>query len=191
MNYAFRMIMGLLSLYLCASCAYLTYNRTDIGKFEGGIDVRWIEPNKFIYMPTQDPLKFTTSDKKVIVPRRMYTDGGSIPRLFWGVPGYSPWGYAPAYIIHDWLFEAHHCDIPEYRDITFDKSASILAEAIKTMMVTNKAPRDETTLWAIYEAVKSPIAKSLWDKTDSCNPPKEMMKFEKPPGELLFRIRVD
>jgi Protein of unknown function (DUF1353) len=127
-----RMVMTVLTLFLCASCAQLTYNRTDPGKFEGSLDVRWIKPDTFIYVPSQeDPLRFTTSDRRVIAPREMYTDGGSIPRLFWGVPGYSPWGYAPAYIIHDWLFEAHHCDVPEYQDISFDRSASILAGAIK------------------------------------------------------------
>lgn len=181
-----------LTLLLCASCAQITYERTDPGKFEGSLDVRWIKPDKFIYMPSKDdPLRFTTSDRKVIEPRKMYTDGGSIPRLFWSVPGYSPWGYAPAYIIHDWLFEAHRCDVPEYRDITFDRSAGILAEGIKTLMVTNTAPKDETTLWAIYEAVKTPVAKSLWDKAELCNPPIELMRAEEPPGELLFKVRID
>jgi hypothetical protein len=192
MNSIFKMVMGLLSLFLCTSCAHLTYDRTGIGKFEGSLDVRWIKPDKFIYVPSpEDPLRFTTSDRRVVAPQKMYTDGGSIPRLFWGVPGYSPWGYAPAYIIHDWLFEAHHCNVPEYRDITFDRSASILAEGIKTLMVTNMAPKDETTLWAIYEAVRSPIAKSVWDKAESCKPPIEIKMFEEPPGELLFKIRTD
>lgn len=188
-----RTVLTLLPLLLCTSCAQFTYERTESGKFEGSLDVRWIKPDKFIYIPSkEDPLRFTTPDRKVITPQKMYTDGGSIPRLFWSVPGYSPWGYAPAYIIHDWLFEAHHCNIPEYRDVTFDRSAGILAEGIKTLMVTNSAPKDETTLWAIYEAVKTPIAKSLWDKTESCNPPIQLMGVgEEPPGELLFKVRID
>jgi hypothetical protein len=192
MNSTCRNMMVLLALFLCTACAQLAYDRTHFGEFKGSLDVRWIKPDKFIYIPSQeDPLRFITSEKRVIAPQKMYTDGGSIPRLFWGVPGYSPWGYAPAYIIHDWLFEAHHCDIPEYRDITFEGSANILAEGIKTLMITNTAPQDETTLWAIYEAVRSPIAKSVWDRSESCNPPSEVKALEQPPGELLFKIHID
>lgn len=187
-----KALLALIATLLCSSCAQVIYERTKSGKFDGSLDVRWIKPDKFIYIPTKDdPLRFTTSDQKVIVARRMYTDGGSVPRLFWGVPGYSPWGYAPAYIIHDWLFEAHHCDIPEYRDITFGQSANILAEGIKTLMMSNTAPKDETTLWAIYEAVKTPIAKSVWDQTESCNPPIQTEGVDGAPGELLFRVRID
>jgi len=177
---------------LSASCSKLTYSHADPGKFEGSLEIRWVKPDRFLYVPNQEnPLRFTTSDRRVIVPRKMYTDGGSIPRLFWGIPGYSPWGYAPAYIIHDWLFEAHHCDVPEYRDISFDRSADILAEGIKTLMETDVAPKDETTLWTIYEAVKSPIAKSVWDMPESCSLPKETRELLQPRGELLFTISIE
>ncbi len=194
MHFLSRAIIYIVIALSCASCAQITYDKTNTGKFEGSLDVRWIKPNRFIYVPNvKDPLRFTTSDQNVITPKIMYTDGGSIPRLFWGVPGYSPWGYAPAYIIHDWLFEAHHCDIPDYRQISFDKSATILAECIKTLMETNIAPKDETTLWTIYEAVKSPIAKVVWEKGDSCNPPEVLKSLggARVPGELLFTIRLD
>lgn len=188
-----KIIPTLLTPLYCVSCAQVTYEHTDVGAFDGSLDVRWIKPDKFIYMPSkEDPLRFITSDRKVIIPQMMYTDGGSIPRLFWSIPGYSPWGFAPAYIIHDWLFEAHHCDDPEYRDITFDRSAGILAEGLKTLMVTNSAPKDETTLWAIYEAVKTPIAKSLWDKISSCNLPTRITGgLDEPPGELLFKVLIN
>src|SRR5262245_17632462 len=110
----------------CSGCANLFYQQTQIGKFEGSVDVRWVKPDRFMYIPNnENPLRFRTSDQKIIVPRKMLTDGGSIPQLFWSVPGYSPWGYAPSYIIHDWLFEAHHCSIPEYNEISFDDSARI------------------------------------------------------------------
>ncbi|HEY8012146.1 MAG TPA: DUF1353 domain-containing protein [Rudaea sp.] len=186
-----RTSLVLVLFLLCTSCAQVIYQKTGHGEFKGDLDVRWIEPNQFIYMPSEEnPLRFTTSDQRVIQPQKMYTDGGSIPQLFWGVPGLSPWGYAPAYIIHDWLFEAHHCDIPAYRDITFERSASILAEGIKTMMVANPEIESANALWAIYEAVNSPIAKSLWDKAQSCNPPVELFEKGKLPGVLLFKIRV-
>jgi len=186
-----RIVFTLVPLLLCASCAQWTYEHTGSGKFEGGVDVRWIKPDRFMYIPESDPIRFTTSSNRIIAPQRMYTDGGSVPRLFWGVPGYSPWGYAPAYIVHDWLFAAHHCDLPEYRDITFEQSATILAEGIKTLMVSKTAPMDETTLWSIYEAVRSPVAKSLWDRKNACDLPPEVAIKGAPPGELLMQIRFD
>jgi hypothetical protein len=42
-----------------------------------------------------------------IVPETMYTDGGSVPQILWGIPGLSPWALGPAYIIHDWIFLVH------------------------------------------------------------------------------------
>jgi hypothetical protein len=176
----------LITTVVCTGCGHLTYNQTKIGKFEGSLDVRWIKPDQFIYIPDKEnPLRFTTANKKVIQPRKMYTDGGSIPRLFWGVPGYSPWGYAPSYVIHDWLFEAHHCGLSDYKDITFEDSATILAEGIKTLMESGKAPKEEIILWVIYEAVRTPIAKSLWDASDACHPVEEAAGV---PGELILRI---
>jgi len=176
---------------LLSGCAGVTYRRTSVGEFSGQLDVRWIKPDRFIYMPNpDDPLRFVTSDRRAIVAGTMYTDGGSIPRLFWGVPGYSPWGYAPAYIVHDWLFAAHHCALPAYADVTFDDSARVLAEAIKTLMETDLAPRDATTLWAIHAAVQTPIAKKLWDAPDHCDRPAHPAAESQPIGELVLRIDV-
>lgn len=180
---------------LTGACAHRTYGKTPTGTFEGVLDVRWIKPDRFVYVPSEkEPLTFTTADRRKIVPRAMYTDGGSIPRLFWGVPGYSPWGYAPGYIVHDWLFVAHHCQDAEYKDVSFEQSAALLASAIKTLMVGGTAPRDDTTLWAIYRAVKSPIARKLWDD-GTCNipppppPPPPGIDTPAPVGELLMQIR--
>jgi len=173
-------------------CAHVIYEQTKIGSFKGALDIHWIKPDRFIYVPNKDdPLRFTVSGR-TFEPRAMYTDGGSIPRLFWGVPNYSPWGYAPAYIIHDWLFDAHHCGDPEYIDISFERSAEILAEGIKTLMETGVAPRDKTTLWSIFEAVKSSVALSIWE-TGSCDRPalKLLEDPRNPPGELLMRIDIN
>jgi len=104
-----------LSLAVMAStgCSQLIYEKAKPGKFSGTVDVRWIKPDRFIFVPNSaDPMQFLTASNRPIRPNIMYTDGGSVPRLFWNVPGYSPWGYAPAYIVHDWLFHAHHCAIP-------------------------------------------------------------------------------
>jgi hypothetical protein len=197
MSPVLRVLVACVALLLCTSCAQFTYQKTGKGEFVGDLDVRWNAPDCFIYIPsTTNPLRFTASDKKVITPKEMYTDGGSVPRILWGIPGLSPWGYAPAYIVHDWLFEAHHQDSPEYRDITFDRSAEILAEGIKTLMESRTdVPKNETILWAISEAVKTPIAKSLWDeKSDrekSCGSSMKLQKFGQPPGILLFKVRIE
>ena len=193
-----RLMVVSAALLLCTSCAQIAYQKTGKGEFVGDLDVRWNAPDCFIYIPSAtNPLRFTASDKKVITPSKMYTDGGSVPRILWGIPGLSPWGYAPAYIVHDWLFEAHHQDNPEYRDITFDRSAEILAEGIKTLMESRPdVPRDETVMWAIHEAVRTPIAKSLWDKganrEKSCEPSVKTFRLgEPPPGILLFKVRLE
>ena len=185
--------LGLPLLLALSACSHIVYVETQAGEFRGSLDVRWVKPDKFLYIPNKDdPLRFITS-KRTFQAEKMYTDGGSIPRLFWSVPGYSPWGYGPAYIIHDWLFEAHYCDLPDYRDISFQDSARLLAEGIKTLMEANVAPLDETTMWAIYEAVRSPIARDVWDKPNSCDrPPEALLAPDRaPPGELLFRIDMN
>ena len=60
-------------------------------------------------------------------------------------------------------------------EIGFEKSALILAEAIKTMMeegystfdgYTQKMPKAEDTLYLIYLAVKSDRAKNIWNLSD-------------------------
>lgn len=101
----------------------------------------------------------------------MYTDGGSIPRIFWWVPGYSPWGIGPAYIIHDWLFAAHHCSAAGYEQVHLEDSARILGEAIKTLMETHAVPKDETVFFNVVEAVKSSIAEHIWDSGGCDLPP--------------------
>src|SRR5262249_41845045 len=56
------------------------------------------------------PLSFRPSFMTTpIVPEDMFTTGGSVPRVFCSIPGLSPWGLGPAYIIHDWLFFVHRC----------------------------------------------------------------------------------
>jgi hypothetical protein len=106
----------------------------------------------------------------------MYTDGGSIPRIFWSVPGYSPWGIGPAYIIHDWLFTAHHCSAAGYDLMHFEDSARVMGETIKTLMETHIVPKDETVFFNVVEAVKSPIAERIWKKGE-CNLPPDAIVY--------------
>jgi hypothetical protein len=104
--------------------------------------VQWVEPNQFLYLPdAETPLQYKASDGRLIVPKKMYTDAGSIPRLFWSSPGLGPWDFAPGYIINDWIFRIHQCQIEDWQQYSFDDSARILAEAIKTQMQANKLQR--------------------------------------------------
>jgi hypothetical protein len=153
--------------------ADLYYGKLATGKFSGLPTVRWNGMDQFVYLPDMDtPFSFTTSNGRTITPASMETDGGSIPRILHGLSKFSPWGYAPGYMIHDWLFVAHKCDTEPDNTFTFAESATILAECLKTLMevgFTNhqgelvKLPKAEDTLYVIYKAVKSPIAKKLWD----------------------------
>ncbi len=173
-----------------AGCSSQAYRDTQEGAFSGAIDVRWIKNDYFLFIPNKDdPFTFTRSDGRTIQPGAMYTDGGSIPRFFWGVKGFSPWGYAPAYIVHDWLFVAQHCDYPPDNQFTFEESALILAEALKTIMETDTSTRSYFAFNSIYDAVKTPIAENLWDN-GTCNPPIDNLdSFGEQPGKLIMTIR--
>lgn len=92
-----------------AGCASQPYRDTAPAKLTGALEVRWVKNDYFLFLPNKDePFTLLRPDGTRIRPGAMYTDGGSIPRFLWGIEGYSPWGYAPAYIVHDWLFEARH-----------------------------------------------------------------------------------
>src|SRR5215204_4459054 len=94
-----KLIIGLLAVSL-GGCATLAQPGPG-GVLTGKLTVEWIRENFFIYRPdSKDPLTFVTTDGRRITPRLMYTDGGSIPPILQPIPGFSPWGYAPAYIIH-------------------------------------------------------------------------------------------
>jgi hypothetical protein len=100
-----------------------------------------------------------------IVPETMYTDGGSVPQILWGIPGLSPWALGPAYIIHDWIFLVHRCSLPappEVKAITFEQSAQILAEVGKSLVEAGliKDNRLEEIVWA----VRTKYALSLWER---------------------------
>src|SRR5690349_10192173 len=109
-----RNALVLLSLLaLLPGCDQIHYARTRPGTLEGKLEVEWIGPDEFIFHPDpRTPLKFTRSNGEVIQPGEMYTDGGSIPYAMRIFRSFSPWGYAPAFIVHDWLFDAHHCGDP-------------------------------------------------------------------------------
>ena len=55
-------------------------------------------------------LRYYATDGKVYdVPVGFLTDFGSIPEIFWNIPGLCPSGTQadPAYVLHDWLYCQH------------------------------------------------------------------------------------
>jgi hypothetical protein len=163
-----QILIGLVVLCL-SGCASIHYDKTKTGELKGKTIIEWIEPDKFIFRPDKDnPLTFTRHNKDKITPGLMYTDGGSIPRPLWAIRSYSPWGYAQAFIVHDWLFNMKHCQLPGYERYTVKEAAWVMSEIMKTMM--EKYGVDKLTLYTMFEAVRSPIAESLWN-TGKCEQP--------------------
>lgn len=185
----------LLAIFLVSlvGCTTQLYRKTPPATFKGALDVRWVKNDYFVFIPNEgDPLKLIRSDGTSIEPGRMYTDGGSIPRFLWGVKGLSPWGYAPAYIIHDWLFIAHQCDLAPDNMYKFNDSVNVMAESLKAVMENDPAARDYFAFDSIVAAISSPIAERLWDK-GGCSPPppdiQALLKGKALPGDLLMTIR--
>ena len=159
------------------------YDGLGVGSFSGRLVVEWnrfdFDNNRptFVYRPDPDaPFRYTASNGRVFEPRLMDTDGGTIPLILHSLGKFAPWGYAPAYVIHDWLFVAHKCNVAPDNDISFPQSADILGEAIKTLMEvghtdfdgsTKVFPKDEDTLYLIHLGVGSSIAQGTWDNTGS------------------------
>lgn len=183
-RFAFRVNLSCLLgvAVMTAGCAHVVYEKTPTGKFVGRLNVEWIAPNLFVYRPDPtEPLTFTAADGKVIRPQLMYTDGGSIPRLFWSAPNMGPWDFAPGFIVHDWLFLQQRCKVGDWQDYSFERSADILAQALKTQMAQTGQP-DPVVLWAIYQGVKTSTAKAAWDSSECRIPPGRVLPS--PPGVL-------
>ncbi len=160
------------------------------GTLSGDLVVRWIAENRFVYEPTAKPLTYVTSDGLTIQPKLMYTDGGSIPPIFWPIDGFSPWGYAPAYIVHDWLFDQHHCKDPGWEAISFERSADILGEVIDTLVKRGDVPSHGAARDLIVAGVRSSIARSLWDAPGRCNRPPQASTAGRAaaPGPVVIRF---
>ncbi|MBI4805306.1 MAG: hypothetical protein HY795_08735 [Desulfovibrio sp.] len=131
------------------------------GSFNEKVHLRWLGPNRFeFFQPTgAPPFSFTRHTGENIIPGDMLTDGGSIPQLFQGIPGFSPWEYGPAFIIHDWEFQQHDQGAPK----SFEEANLTLAEGIWTLMTQGIARKDKVVLTAIWAAVSSPVGRHIWD----------------------------
>lgn len=167
MIHPFSRVLGLVcSLSFFGGCASTHYQGAETGELSGKLTVQWLKPDEFLFVPDpQDPLTFTRNNQTRIVPGMMHTDGGSVPRSLWAVKNYSPWGYAPAFIIHDWLFEMNHCGLSGHEDYDVTEAAQVMSEVIKTLMEQQpEIPANRFVLYSMHEAVSSPIAAQLWDK---------------------------
>jgi hypothetical protein len=148
------------------------YDRTATGMLKGKLVVEWVDQDRFIFVPdAQEPLTFTRKNNEVVRPERMYTDGGSIPQALRALKSYSPWGYAPAFIIHDWLFVMKHCRIPGYEKYDAEIAATVMAEVMKTVMENPKyGGPNKLVHYSMYEGVRSKTAKDYWDN-GACDTP--------------------
>lgn len=189
-------LLGFLAFTTLVSCASPRIDLKDPGRLEGVLMVFWVGEDNFVYYPyNQKPLTYhlpnslseRLGDIKSIRPGLHYNDGGSIPRAVRGVEGFSPWGYGPAYAVHDWLFAAHHCIVTGQRDrldkrdeketakvekVDFPASADILAGVISALVLEERVPPRAVAPGAIYSAVDSFVARNLWNDKDpgSCKP---------------------
>ncbi len=171
-----RTCLPALALVIVAACSTVQIGDPDRIFLKGRVLVEWDRQDKFIYRKTGNALSFQPSFMdRPIVPKDMYTDGGSVPQVFWNIPGLSPWALGPAYIVHDWIFEVHRCNRdapPEVRAITFEQSAQILAEVGQSLV--NAGLIDDNQLPAIVWAVRTRYARNIWDRPgteEECEPP--------------------
>jgi hypothetical protein len=94
----------------------------------------------------------------------MPTDGGSIPRAFWVFKNYSPWGYGPAFVAHDWLFHIKNCNLKGYKPYDLKDAAMVMSEIVKTLMESPGFDYGSKTLmYLMYEAVQTPPAVEAWE----------------------------
>lgn len=179
--------MLLVIFFGLSACSTVNYSRIEPGKFSGALTLLWVGESQkgrgdgtFVFVPNKTPLSFARSDPRATVPtltpQIMYTDGGSIPRLAQVLNGFSPWGYAPAYMVHDWLFVARKClndgaATPEEEiiaEMSFHESARVAAEAIRTLIDSGAVQTAGIAPAVISNAVASGISHQLWTEKGAC-----------------------
>lgn len=117
-----------------------------VGGFFGELWLRWDGPSNWWFAQRSDPFSFVRPSGEHIVPGDTFTDGGSIPKPFWNLPGLDPAYYMKAYLLHDYFFRTHEKGAG--KPVTFDEANTILAE----MLIAMGCPRERVRL--IYEAVE-------------------------------------
>ena len=157
---------------------------------QGELLVMWLDDGgvaedrkgRFVFVPSPaKPLRLVRQDVDfpVIEPGRMQTDGGSIPAAAQVFRGLSPWSYAPAYILHDYLFLARACartgqaqdaPLPGIAEMPFETTGDILAETIKALQREGRVSKDDLAPLAISSAVNGSISRSKWEGERACTP---------------------
>ena len=179
--------VAILACLLLPACGMVDFDKAPVGRFDGSLLVMWVGEGgssgdgRFVYVPSRTrPLTFHRdrpgAEVTTIQPDMMYTDGGSIPKAGQLFNGFSPWGYAPAYMVHDWLFVARHCltdgdasqEEQKIAGMAFQESAEIIAEAIKTLVATGKVQNNDIAPRVIAGAVAGPIAYDRWTVQGAC-----------------------
>lgn len=183
-----KKFMSFCMVAILSGCGFVNYSEAPAGTFTGSVFVLWVGENdtgsgdgRFVFVPVEgDELTFTRKNPdatmQTITPGLMYTDGGSIPRAAQVFKGFSPWGYAPAYMVHDWLFVARKClndgaatgDELMVKDMPFIESAEVLAEAIQTLVAANLVQKNDVALLAISSATAGPVSRALWKAEGEC-----------------------
>jgi hypothetical protein len=165
-------------------CGLVDFNKAPVGRFDGALFVMWVGETqgglgdgRFVFVPSDTFTRVMPDGREqVILPEMMYTDGGSIPAIAQVFNGFSPWGYAPAYMIHDWLFVARKClndgqateGEKAVAGVSFQDSAEIAAEAIKTLIAVGKVAPNDVAPGVISSVVAGPEAQRLWDAKGAC-----------------------
>lgn len=182
-----RRFVQFFAILFLAACGTVDFHSAPVGRFDGSLLVMWVGEGgssgdgRFVFVPSRTrPLTFHRGGSGGTVqslrPEMMYTDGGSIPRPGQLFNGFSPWGYAPAYMVHDWLFVARHCltdggataEEERIAAMEFQESAQIIAEAIKTLIESRKVKANDVAPRVISGAVAGPVAYQRWTVKGAC-----------------------
>lgn len=160
------------------------------GRLQGTLLLQWDSEDGFIYVPDpSDPLIYAIAGKPTLQPGRMYTDGGSIPRVFWSAKGFSPWAYGPAYILHDWLFNEHRCkrlsDGPA--GYTLLEANAVLYDAIGILVAQGKADSNGEARRLIKWAVDT-FGQSAWDGACIKPPPPRLQTLRAARTITLYKV---
>lgn len=149
---------------LLLGCAPHPYHATSPGRFEGELRLRWVGSDTFLVEPDPAlPFRFVRPDGQVIEPGPLVTGGGSVPRALWVADGLSPWGYGPAYVVHDWLFQRYRCGLSPGGEAAFAESVAVMAEALRTLMGDAPSAEELERYQAIMAAVAGPFGRHHWE----------------------------
>ena len=152
---------------LLGGCGTFGRPREPVGTLKGTLQIEWVGADRFVYRPLEsDPIRYSVAGR-MVEPGPMYTDGGSIPRIFWSQKGLSPWTYGPAYIVHDWLFNEHRCgrDVGDKR-WSFAEANDALYDSIAILEKNRTADGGEAP--RLIKLAVDRFGKAAWQKGE-CN----------------------